>query len=59
MTKKRVQSVIKHIVCILLCLTVIVPFYMVVINSFKSKADAARMNLSLPKDCLLYTSRCV
>lgn len=52
MIKKRVQSVLKHLVCILLCLTVIVPFYMVFINSFKSKADAARMDLSLPKEWL-------
>ena len=39
MTKKKVQNLLKHLVCILLCLTVILPFYMVVINSFKSKGE--------------------
>ena len=29
MTKKKVQNLLKHLVCILLCLTVILPFYMV------------------------------
>ena len=45
MTKKKVQNLLKHLVCILLCLTVILPFYMVVINSFKSKGEASRMSL--------------
>ena len=48
MTKKKVQNLLKHLVCILLCLTVILPFYMVVINSFKSKGEASRMSLALP-----------
>ena len=26
MTKKKVQNLLKHLVCILLCLTVILPF---------------------------------
>ena len=50
MTKKKVQNLLKHLVCILLCLTVILPFYMVVINSFKSKGEASRMSLALPKE---------
>ncbi len=52
MTKKKVQNLLKHLVCILLCPTVILPFYMVVINSFKSKGEASRMSLALPKEWL-------
>ena len=44
------QSVIKQIVCILLSLVVLAPLYMVVINSFKSKAESARMSMSLPTE---------
>ncbi len=49
MSKKKIQGIIKQIICILLSLIVITPFYMVLINSFKSKGEAARMSLSLPK----------
>lgn len=48
MTKKRVGKIIKHIICILLCLCVILPFFMVLINSFKGKQEAARMSIALP-----------
>ena len=48
MRKKRIGVVLKQLCCVLLCLIVIAPFYMVVINSFKPKAEAARMSLSLP-----------
>ena len=47
--KIKPSSIIKQIVCILLTLIVLVPCYMVVINSFKSRSEAARMNLSFPK----------
>ena len=47
MTKKKIQTLLKHVICILLCLTVILPFYMVVINSFKDKGEASRMSLAL------------
>ena len=50
MTKKRVENILKHVVCILLCLCVVLPFYMVLINSFKTKAEAARMSLALPTE---------
>ncbi|MFT3983306.1 MAG: carbohydrate ABC transporter permease [Lachnospiraceae bacterium] len=50
--KKVFRTIIKQLFCILLSAAVIVPFYMVVINSFKTKAEAARMNLSLPKEWL-------
>lgn len=48
MTKKRIQSVLKHALMIVLCLMVVLPFFMVLINSFKTKSEAARMSLSLP-----------
>ncbi|SCP99315.1 carbohydrate ABC transporter permease [Anaerobium acetethylicum] len=50
--KKNIQNILKQLVCIVLCLAVVVPFYMVLINSFKSKSEAARMSLALPKEWL-------
>ena len=48
MKKKNIESIWKHFICIVLSLIVIAPFYLVFINSFKTKAEAARMSLSLP-----------
>ena len=48
--KKTVSNVLKHLVCISLCIVVILPFYMVFINSLKPKAEAARMSLALPTE---------
>lgn len=48
MKKKHFQNIIKTIICLFLSLIVIAPFYMVFINSFKTKAEAARMSLALP-----------
>lgn len=42
------EVVLKQLLCVVLSLIVLVPFYMVVINSFKTKSEAARMNLNLP-----------
>ena len=50
--KKIIQKVLKQILCLFLCLIVIAPFYMVLINSFKTKAEAARMNLKFPEEWL-------
>lgn len=50
MMKKNIQSVLKHLVCMILSLLVLVPFYLVIINSFKDKGESARMNLSLPSE---------
>jgi len=44
------RTVIKQIVCVVLSIIVLAPLYMVVINSFKSKAESARMSLSLPTE---------
>ena len=48
--KKTLQTIIKQIICIFLSIIVIAPFYMVVINSFKSKGEAARMSLKFPTE---------
>ena len=48
--KKRINKLLKQLFCIALSLVVILPFYMVFINSFKSKSEAARMKLSLPSE---------
>ncbi len=47
--KRKIQNMLKHVLCIVLSLMVVIPFYMVLINSFKTKGEAARMSLSLPK----------
>lgn len=44
------QTVLKQIVCVILSLIVLAPFYMVLINSFKTKSESARMNLSFPTE---------
>ncbi len=44
------QNVVKQILVLFLCFIVIAPFYMVVVNSFKSKGEAARMSMSLPAE---------
>jgi raffinose/stachyose/melibiose transport system permease protein len=46
--KKKKKHIIIEIVCILLSLNVLVPVYMLVINSFKESASAAKMSLALP-----------
>lgn len=50
MIKRKIQTVLKHLVCVILSLAVLLPFYMVLINSFKSKSEAARLNLALPTE---------
>ena len=46
------QTVLKEALCLFLSLIVLAPFYLVVVNSFKTKNESARMNLSLPKEWL-------
>ena len=48
----RVQTLLKQALCVLLSLFVLAPLYLVVVNSFKTKNESARMNLSLPKEWL-------
>lgn len=49
MTHNKKRKIIGEAVAVLLSLIVLIPMYMVVINSFKDKADAADLGLSLPK----------
>ena len=42
------QTVLKQLLCLFLSVIVLAPLYLVLINSFKTKSEAARMNLSLP-----------
>ena len=48
--RRRMQlaAILKQLVCVLLSLAVLAPLYLVLINSFKTKSEAARMNLNLP-----------
>ena len=46
--KKKISVILKHLLCLLLCLIIIAPFFLVLVNSFKTKGEAARMNLNLP-----------
>lgn len=48
MRNRKIATVLKQILCIILCIIVIAPFYMILINSFKTKNEAARMALTLP-----------
>ncbi len=41
-------NLLKQVLLILLCLLIIIPFVLVAVNSFKTKSEAARVNLSLP-----------
>lgn len=50
--KKLIIKLLKQFVCLGLSIAVVLPFYMVLINSFKTKSEAARMKLSLPKEWL-------
>ena len=44
----RLAAILKQAVCVLLSMAVVAPLYLVLINSFKTKSEAARMNLNLP-----------
>ena len=48
MKNRKIATVLKQLCCIILSLIVISPFYMIVINSFKTKNEAARMSLAFP-----------
>ncbi len=48
--KKVILRLLKQFICILLSILVIAPFYLVIINSFKTKNEAARMSLALPSE---------
>jgi len=49
-SKVKASDVIKEIIAIILSLAIIIPFLLVIINSFKTKQEAVLMNFSLPKE---------
>ena len=48
----KIQTILKQALCLLLSLFVLAPFYLVLVNSFKTKNESARMNLNLPREWL-------
>lgn len=50
--KKKIRAFIKHFIAILLCFTVIAPFLVVLMNSFKTQAQAAKMLFTWPDEFL-------
>ncbi|MDF2614309.1 MAG: carbohydrate transporter rane protein 2, family [Clostridia bacterium] len=51
-SKKQLTTLAKHIVALFLCTLVIVPFIIILLNSFKTSKEAALMTLELPKQLL-------
>ncbi len=45
---KKIRKVSWEIVLLLMTLPILIPFYMLVVNSFKTSAEAAEMSLKLP-----------
>ena len=45
---KKVSGMLAEIFALICSVFMLVPFYMILINSFKSKEEAALVNLSLP-----------
>ena len=48
MLTKRLKQLGAHSLAILACLIMVIPFYLIVTNSFKTKADASSMGVALP-----------
>jgi raffinose/stachyose/melibiose transport system permease protein len=48
MLTKRFKNVGAHSLAIFACLIMVIPFYLIVTNSFKTKADASSMSAALP-----------
>jgi raffinose/stachyose/melibiose transport system permease protein len=48
MLAKRFNLLGAHSLAIFACLIMVIPFYLVVVNSFKTKADASSMSVALP-----------
>lgn len=49
MKRRKMQKTVLTVFLLLLSLVILVPVYMVVINSFKDQTGAAKMNLELPE----------
>lgn len=50
MTKKKIKQLIKHIIAITLCFLILAPFLVVLMNSLKTEAEAAKMLFTWPKE---------
>lgn len=48
--KITVSDVIKQVIACILSLAILIPFLLVIINSFKTKQEAVLMNFALPKE---------
>src|SRR5512138_3733216 len=48
MLGKRFKAVAAHSLAIFACLIMVIPFYLIVTNSLKTKADASSMSPALP-----------
>lgn len=48
--KITVSNVIKQVIACILSLAILIPFLLVIINSFKTKQEAVLMNFALPKE---------
>ena len=48
MLAKRFKNIGAHSLAIFACLVMVIPFYLIVTNSFKTKADASSMSAALP-----------
>jgi raffinose/stachyose/melibiose transport system permease protein len=48
MLAKRLKQVGAHSLAIFACLIMVMPFYLIVVNSFKTKAEASSMSAELP-----------
>jgi len=48
--RKIIRVTLKQAVSIIFTIIVFAPFYLVLVNSFKSKGEAARMNIKLPTE---------
>lgn len=52
--RKVIKATILEILVVLLSLIVLIPFYLLVVNSFKNKAEAAEMSFKLPSKWNIY-----
>jgi raffinose/stachyose/melibiose transport system permease protein len=48
MLAKRLRTIGAHALAIFACLVMVIPFFLIVTNSFKTKADASSMSAALP-----------
>lgn len=49
MIENRLTPIRNHMVALFFCLLVLIPVYLVVVNAFKTSADARTMNIAMPE----------